>query len=57
MGEPPVVSHLRHRVGVADDHVQVRQRGQRGAVQQSTAALDASEHSALQGGAEYGLGQ
>ncbi|MNP64245.1 hypothetical protein D3C76_1597270 [compost metagenome] len=51
-----MVGHLRHRVCIADDHIEVGQRAQGGAIQQRAAALDAAKHGALQGSAEYGLG-
>ena len=51
-----MISHLRHRVGIANDHIQVRQRAQCCTIQQRASALDAPEHGPLQRRAKYGLG-
>ena len=56
MGKTAVIGHLRNRVRIPDHHIEIGQGGQRGTVQQRTAALDAAEHRTLQGGAKYGLG-
>ncbi|MCY1549892.1 hypothetical protein D9M68_860940 [compost metagenome] len=57
MAEAPVVGHRRHRVGVVDHHVHIRQGAQQCAVEQRLAPLPAAEQRALDGGAEHRLGE
>ena len=56
MAETAVVGHVGHGIAVFHDHVQIGNGSEHRAVEQSFAALPATEQRALDAGAEYRLG-
>jgi len=56
MAEAAVIGHVGHGIAVVDDHVEIGERAEQGAVEQRLAALPAAEQGGLDAGAEYGLG-
>jgi len=52
MAEAAVIGHVGDCIAVVDDHVEVGQGAEHGAVGERLAALPASEHRALYAGAE-----
>ena len=56
VAEAAVVGHVGDGIAVVDDHVQVGQGAEHGAIEQCPTALPAAEQGALNGGTEYRLG-
>jgi len=55
MREAAVIGHERHRVRVAHQDIQIRQGGQRRAIDEGASALHAPQHGALNAGAQHRL--
>ena len=56
MAEATVIGHLCHGIAVVDDHVEVGQGAEYGAIQQRPASLPAAQQGRLNRGAEQRLG-
>lgn len=56
MTESTVISHIGYGIAVIDNHIQIRQRAEHGAIQQRLTPLPAAEQCALNTGTKYRLG-